>query len=79
MRVTVETFGLLDPHKPNQRHKVEVQVSDDATVLDVLVHLGVDPDQPWNASINGTLAEDSDRVTEGSSILVFPPISGGGH
>jgi sulfur carrier protein ThiS len=77
MRVIVETYGLLKGLVADERRRVEVKVKEDATVLEVLRQVGVNPDQPWNASLNGTLADPSDRVSEGSLILVFPPISGG--
>ncbi len=77
MRVIVETYGMLRGVLPDERRRVEVEIEENATVLDVLRKVGVDPDRPWNASLNGTLADPSDRVSEGSLILVFPPIAGG--
>ena len=61
----------------DERRRAEVEVREDATVLDVLRKVDVDLDRPWNASLNGTLAGPSDRVSEGSLLLVFPPIAGG--
>jgi len=43
----------------------------------VLLKMGMDLDEPWNASLDGTLASPSDLVSEGSVVLVFPPITGG--
>mgnify|MGYP001445801493 CR=1 FL=1 len=77
MLVTVETYGLMKGLFADERRKVEVDIEQNATVLEVLRKVGVEVDQPWNASLNGTLADPSDRVSEGSLILVFPPISGG--
>ena len=77
MRVTVETYGLLPGLVADERRRAEVEVQENATVLEVLRKVGVDPDRPWNASLNGTLADTSDLVSEGSLILVFPPIAGG--
>jgi molybdopterin converting factor small subunit len=77
MRVTVETYGLKRGLIADERRKVDVDIEQNATVLEVLRKVGVQVDLPWNASLNGTLADPSDQVSEGSLILVFPPISGG--
>ena len=77
MRVIVETYGMLRGVLPDERRRVEVKVEENATVLEVLCQVGVNPDDPWYASLDGTLADPSDRVSEGSLILVFPPIAGG--
>ena len=77
MRVTVETYGLKKGLVADERRKVDVDIEQNATVLEVLRKVGVQVDQPWNASLNGTLADPSDQVSEGSLILVFPPIAGG--
>jgi molybdopterin converting factor small subunit len=77
MRVTVESYGLKKGLIADERRKVEVDIEQNATVLEVLRKVGVQVDQPWNASLNGTIADPSDRVSEGSLILVFPPIAGG--
>ena len=42
------------------------------------MRLGVDLYDPWNASLDGTLADPSDKVSDGSHLIVFPPITGGG-
>jgi molybdopterin converting factor small subunit len=77
MRVTVETYGLKKGLIADERRKVDVDIEQNATVLEVLRKVGVQVDLPWNASLNGTLADPSDQVSEGSLILVFPPIAGG--
>ncbi|MEE8443474.1 MAG: MoaD/ThiS family protein [Dehalococcoidia bacterium] len=77
MRVVVEVYGTLKRFLSDTQRQVELEVEDNATVADVLVKLGIDLNEPWNASLNGTLAYPADVVTEDSTILVFPPISGG--
>jgi sulfur carrier protein ThiS len=57
--------------------RAELDFEDGLTVHDLLARLGMDMDEPWNAALNGTLARPSDKLTDGSLLLVFPPIEGG--
>jgi molybdopterin converting factor small subunit len=77
MRVVVETYGTLRRLLPDGQRRVELEVEDDTTVRELLLKLGMDENEPWNASLNGTLAKPSDVVSEGSFLIVFPPIAGG--
>lgn len=77
MRVVVEVYGTLQRFLRDGQRRVELEIEDNVTVRDLLVRLGIDVNEPWNASLNGTLAYPSDTVSEDSTILVFPPISGG--
>ncbi len=77
MRVSVEAYGMLRRSLPDERRRVELEVEENSTVREVLLKLGVDLNEPWNASLNGRLADPSETVSEGSLLLVFPPISGG--
>ncbi|MFQ5873414.1 MAG: MoaD/ThiS family protein [Dehalococcoidia bacterium] len=52
-------------------------MEDNTTVKEVLLKLGVDINEPWNASLNGMLAKPTDVLYDGSLLLVFPPIAGG--
>jgi molybdopterin converting factor small subunit len=77
MHVVVELYGPLQRFASGAKRRVEMEVQDGISVTDLLVELGVDILEPWNASLNGTLASPTDTVTEGAFIIVFPPISGG--
>ena len=77
MRVVVEAYGGLQGFLEDGRRRLEMDVKENATVEEVLLQVGIDLEQPWNASLNGTLATPLDTVSEGSVILVFPPIAGG--
>ena len=57
--------------------RAELDVEDNLTVRDLLLSLGMDMDEPWNAALDGTLARPSDKVSDGSLLMVFPPIEGG--
>ena len=77
MHVTLEMHGPLQRFNKGGQRKVELDVEENLTVRDLLVRLGMDMDEPWNAGLNGTLASPSDRLSDGSVLIVFPPIEGG--
>ncbi|MGP1676678.1 MAG: MoaD/ThiS family protein [Burkholderiales bacterium] len=77
MRITIEMHGPLQRFNKGGQPRAELDLEDDLTVHDLLVSLGMDMDEPWNAALNGTLAGPSDSLSEGSLLLVFPPIEGG--
>lgn len=77
MHVVVELFGTLQRHLEEGQRTVELEVEEDTTILELLLKLGVDPNEPWNASLDGRLAYPSDVVSEGSMVILFPPIAGG--
>ena len=77
MRVTIEMYGPLRRFNKGGQPRAELDLQDDLTVRDLLVNLGMDMDEPWNAALDGTLAAPSDKLSDGSLLLVFPPIEGG--
>ena len=77
MRVTVEMHGPLQRFNKGGQPRAELELEGNLTVRDLLVSLGMDMDEPWNAALDGTLAKPSDKVSDGSLLMVFPPIDGG--
>jgi len=77
MHVTVEMYGPFQQYNKGGQRRAELDLEDDLTVRDLLTSLGVDVNEPWNAGLNGSLASPSDRVSDGSLLIVFPPIEGG--
>jgi len=77
MRVTIEMYGPLQRYNKGGHPRADLDIEDDLTVHDLLMSLGMDMDEPWNAALNGTLASPSDLLSDGSLLLVFPPIEGG--
>ena len=77
MRVTVEMYGQFQQFNKGGQRRAELELEDNLTVRDLLTSLGVDVNEPWNAGLNGTLASPSDRLSDGSVLIVFPPIEGG--
>jgi sulfur carrier protein ThiS len=70
-------FGPLQRFNKDGQPRAELDLEDNLTVRDLLASLGMDMDEPWNAALNGTLAHPSDMLSDGSLLLVFPPIDGG--
>ena len=77
MRITIEMYGPLQRYNKGGQPRAELDLEDNLTVHDVLASLGMDMDEPWNAALDGTLARPSDRLSDGSLLMVFPPIEGG--
>jgi len=77
MRIAIEMHGRLQRYNKGGQPRVELELEDNLSVRDVLLRLGMDMDEPWNAALNGTLAGPSDMLSEGALLLVFPPIEGG--
>lgn len=71
MRVVVEVYGTLQRFLRGGQRRVELEVEENTTVRDLLLKLGIDMNEPWNASLNGTLANPSGKVSKGSFVLVF--------
>ncbi len=77
MRVTIEMHGPLQRYNKGGQARADLDVEDSLSVHDLLASLGMDMDDPWNAALNGTLASPSDKLSDGSFLMVFPPIEGG--
>lgn len=77
MRITIEMLGPLQRFNQGGQHSAVLDLEGEPTVSELLASLGMDMDEPWNAALNGTLARPSDRLSDGSLLLVFPPIEGG--
>ncbi|MBI4290884.1 MAG: MoaD/ThiS family protein [Betaproteobacteria bacterium] len=69
--------GPLQRFNKGGQRRAELDLEDNLTVRDVLMSLGMDMDEPWNAGLDGTLAAPSDKVSDGSLLVVFPPLEGG--
>ena len=77
MRITIEMHGPLQRYNKGGQARAELELKDGLTVHDALASLGMDMAEPWNAALNGTLARPADLLSDGSFLLVFPPIEGG--
>ena len=80
MRVIVEMYGLLRGHVQGDRARLDLDVPEGTTVGDLVAQLGVSKNEPWIASLDGKLVEDSRPLADGCRLVVLPPMEGGqGH
>ncbi|MFH1604332.1 MAG: MoaD/ThiS family protein [Pseudomonadota bacterium] len=77
MRVTIEMYGQFQKFNKGGQLRADLDIEDDLTVSGLLASLGMDLNAPWNAGLNGTLAKPSDKLSEGSQLIVFPAVDGG--
>ncbi len=77
MRITVEMYGPLQRFNKDGQLRAELEVKENETVRGVLTGLGMDPKEPWNAGLDGRMANPSDQLHEGSLLIVFTPVEGG--
>ena len=70
-------YGPLQRFNKGGQLRAELDLDDDLTVRDVLMSLGMDMDEPWNAGLDGRLAGPSDKLSDGSLLIVFSPVEGG--
>jgi molybdopterin converting factor small subunit len=74
LAVEVELFGQLAPHVSLRQ---TLTLERPATVEDIAIHLGLNPDEIGLLSINGVQVELQDLVPPNCRLCFFPPMSGG--
>ncbi|HXF96572.1 MAG TPA: MoaD/ThiS family protein [Gemmatimonadales bacterium] len=81
MTVRVHLFATLAAFLPpgtTDRGSAEVEVPEGATVDQLATVLGIPPDQPRIALVNGREAEPDRALEPGDEVALFPPLAGGG-
>ena len=81
MTVRVHLFATLTAYLPpgsTDRGSAEVEVPEGTTVEALARALGIPPDQPRIALVNGREAEPDRRLEPGDEVALFPPLAGGG-
>ena len=76
MRVGVELFGELRSLSKNGS-KFQLDDENGATIAQLLSEIGVGDEDSWSAAINGQVAYAESTLSDGSKVIVFPPIQGG--
>lgn len=77
MKVHVEVLGALRSYLPSEVYVMDLDMSPDATVGDVVKELGIPMEMGWNASIRSRLVSDKELIREGDQVKVFEVIGGG--
>ncbi|MHB1134047.1 MAG: MoaD/ThiS family protein [Chloroflexota bacterium] len=77
MQVHFGAFGDLRNYMPAPVDRLVLEVTDQATVADLLAQLGV----PWGevgiVAVNGKLADEKSPLNPGDLVEIFDPVGGG--
>jgi molybdopterin converting factor small subunit len=77
MRVRVELHGHLQAYAKDGDTCVEIEITEGATVGELITQLGVPERTTWNAAMGGKLVYNNDLLSEGAVVMLFPPLAGG--
>ena len=84
MRVALKLFASLAERLPPEaraRHRVELDVDEGATVLDVIRRQGIPEAQCFLVLVDGAWVPPQDRATrvlsEDQALSIWPPVAGG--
>ncbi|MEM6820207.1 MAG: MoaD/ThiS family protein [Pseudomonadota bacterium] len=77
--VSVEYFALFRDRAGRSQEVVETAAEDALTLFRELEHRHAtsDPRGHCKVAINGNMADWSDAVNDGDTVLLFPPVAGG--
>jgi len=79
MHVDVALFASLVSFQPDGkpgRHSRSIEFADGTLVREAIESFGL-PDEPRVIFVNGRHAEESDVLSEGDRLAIFPPVGGG--
>ena len=79
MKIVVALFASLSKFLPPeaQNRRATIEVTDGATVREVLNHLGLPAESSNILLVNGRQARESTVLKDGETLSVFPPLAGG--
>jgi sulfur carrier protein ThiS len=84
MKVSLKLFASLSVYLPvevRSSHRLELEVANGATVLQVIQGQGVPPGQCAIVLVDGAWVAQAERATrvlsEGEVLAVWPPVAGG--
>ena len=75
MKVRVKLMGMLKDRSPEDG---ELELSENATIGDVLTKLEIAPESIQACSVNGSIQRDqATPLSENDELIVLPPVGGG--
>jgi molybdopterin synthase sulfur carrier subunit len=74
MKVEIKLFASLQKFMPDA---AKVELDDNCTVLDLLQRIGINSSEVAITLVNGRHVELKQRLYEGETVAIFPPIAGG--
>ena len=79
MQVNIKLFAHLRKKLPKgSAGKATLDLTDDATINDLIQHLDIPPDLAQMVLVNGKQTREFDEpLTAGDQVSIFPPVAGG--
>ena len=79
MKVKVNLYGTLSQQVPGYQHSkgIEVELTDGATVKDLLILLEISESQRAVVAIDGRIQKANHKIPDGAHAHVFQPVHGG--
>jgi len=82
MKISLKMLGGLRVFlpTPGEFSRCDLQLSEGATINDVIAKVGLAPDRPFFVMFDGKKLQESDYSTplkDGDEVTMFPPIKGG--
>jgi len=74
MKVEIKLFASLQKFMPNAE---KVELDNNCTVLDLLEKIGINSSEVAITLVNGRHVDLDQRLHEGETVAIFPPIAGG--
>ena len=74
MKVEIKLFASLQKFMPNAE---KVELDNNCTVLDLLEKIGINSSEVAIILVNGRHVDLDQRLHEGETVAIFPPIAGG--
>jgi len=79
MEIEVKLFANFRDYLPegSDRFSCTMKLQPSERVADVIERLGLPKDHPKVILINGVHGKEDDRLKEGDTLSIFPPVAGG--
>lgn len=76
LAINIKLYGECKKHAPGDQTDFTLRLEPGATLSDVLHQLSI-PQDSYVSLVNGRRAAQNVTLTEGDTLVVFPPVSGG--
>ena len=74
MKLEIKLFASLQKFMPNAE---KIELDDNSTVHDLLEKIGINSSEIAITLVNGRHVDLDQRLHEGETVAIFPPIAGG--
>lgn len=79
MKIKVKLFGTLEKGFPgyDSLKGIEVNVPDDSSIKDLLVHLDIPNTKGCFVSMNNRVAKNEDKLINNATVVILQSLAGG--